>query len=85
MRLYETRASNKKAVGWRAHGLKTQRKVSVNGRTTPQVEGIAGTLLAKDAAEHIGVVHSFYSFCTDISIARATISHLVLTCQPLEP
>ena len=57
------RKSNKKAVGWRAHGLKTQRKVSVDGRTTPRVEGIATSLLAKgDAAEHLGVVHSFFSF-----------------------
>jgi hypothetical protein len=57
------RKRNKKAVGWRAHGLETQRKVSVDGRTTPRVEGIATSLLAKDdAAEHHRVVHSFHSF-----------------------
>ena len=54
----DERESNKKAVGWYAHGLKTQRKVSVNGRTTPWVRGIATALLAEHkAAEHVGVVH----------------------------
>jgi len=77
--------SNKKAVGWRAHGPKTQPGVSVDGRTTPKIGGIAATLLGKGAAENVGVVHSFHSSFFRNSIARATISHLASTCQPLEP